>query len=76
MTTPVYGFSIVINLLKLKLIVRCIANYNEQFYKYEKMFFKYLYYYMRNFCNLIGLEQLYFSLIWNTYMWKLQTFCG
>ena len=24
------------------------------------------YYYMRNFCNLIGLEQWYFSLIWNT----------
>ena len=35
-----------------------------------------LYYSMRNFWNLIGLEQLYFSLIWNTYMWKLQTFCG
>jgi len=35
-----------------------------------------LYYYMRNFCNLIGLEQWYFSLIWNTYMWKLQTFSG
>ena len=35
-----------------------------------------LYYYIRNFCNLIGLEQWYFSLIWNTYMWKLQTFCG
>ena len=35
-----------------------------------------LYYYMRNFCNLIGLEQWYFSLIWNTYMWKLQTSCG
>ena len=35
-----------------------------------------LYHYMRNFCNLIGLEQWYFSLIWNTYMWKLQTFCG
>jgi len=32
-----------------------------------------LYFYMR---NLIGLEQWYFSLIWNTYMWKLQTFCG
>ena len=31
-----------------------------------------LYYYMRNFCNLIILEQWYFSLIWNTYMWKLQ----
>ena len=25
-----------------------------------------LYYYMRNFCTLIGLEQWYFSLIWNT----------
>ena len=24
-----------------------------------------LYYYIRNFCNLIGLEQCYFSLIWN-----------
>ena len=35
-----------------------------------------LYYYMRNFCNLIGLEQWYFSLIWNTYMWKLQPFVG
>ena len=35
-----------------------------------------LYYYMRNYCNLIGLEQWYFSLIWNTYMWKLQTFRG
>ena len=38
--------------------------------------FKRLYYYMKNFCNLIGLEKWYFSLIWNTYMWKLQTFCG
>ena len=27
-----------------------------------------LYYYMRNFYNWIGLEQWYFSLIWNTYM--------
>ena len=36
--------------------------------------FRGLYYYMRNFCNLIGLEQWYFSLIWNTYMWKLQPF--
>ena len=36
--------------------------------------FEKLYYYMRNYCNLIGLEQWYFSLI--TYMWKLQTFCG
>ena len=34
-----------------------------------------LYYYMKNFCNFIGLEQWYFSVIWNTYMWKLQTFC-
>ena len=38
--------------------------------------FSALYYYMRNFCNLIGLEQWYFSLIWNTYMWKLQNLCG
>ena len=33
--------------------------------------FNLLYYYMRNFCNLIGLDQWYFSLIWNTYMWKI-----
>ena len=38
--------------------------------------FQRLYYYMRNFCNLIGFEQWYFNLIWNTYMRKLQTFCG
>ena len=38
--------------------------------------FSILYYYRRNFCNLIGLERWYFSLIWNTYMWKLQTLCG
>ena len=38
--------------------------------------FRLLYYYMRNSCNLIGSEQWYYSLIWNTYMWKLQTFCG
>ena len=38
--------------------------------------YHHLYYYMTNFFNLIGLEQLYFSLIWNTYMWILQTFCG
>ena len=38
--------------------------------------YMHLYYYMRNFCNLIGWEQWYFSLIWNTYMWKLQTFWG
>ena len=35
-----------------------------------------LYCYMINFFNLISLEQWYFSLIWNTYMWKLQTFYG
>ena len=38
--------------------------------------FKGLYYYMRDYCNLIGLKQWYFSLIWNTYMLKLQTFFG
>ena len=38
--------------------------------------FRLLYYYMRNFCNLIGSEQWYYSFIWNTYMSKLQTFCG
>ena len=49
-------------------------------HKYHECYFEIvvrnLYYYMRNFYNLIGLEQWYFSLIWNTYMWKLQTFCG
>ena len=35
----------------------------------------YLYYYMRNNCNLTGLQLRYFSLIWNTYMWKLQNLC-
>ena len=42
----------------------------------ETVKYSLLYYYMINFCNLIGLEQWYFNLIWNTYMWKLQTFCG
>ena len=44
----------------------------------QKQLIKYdtLYYYMRNFCNLIGLEPWYFSLIWNTYMWKLPPFAG
>ena len=41
-----------------------------------QIWFQVLYYYMRNFCNLIGLEQWYFCLLWNTYKWKLQTFCG
>ena len=36
---------------------------------------KFLIYYIRSFCNLIGLDQWYFTLIWDTYMWKLQTFC-
>ena len=35
------------------------------------------YYCMRNFYYLIGLQRLYFSSIWNTYVWKLQlTFAG
>ena len=38
--------------------------------------YHYLHYYMKNFCKFIGLEQWYFSLIWNIYMWKLQTFHG
>ena len=33
-------------------------------------------YYLRHFCNFIGSEQRYFSLIWHTYMWKLKTLCG
>ena len=48
--------------------VSCLSHISQEF--------SLLYYYMRNFCNLIGLEQWYFSLIWNTYMWKLQTFYG
>ena len=36
--------------------------------KFGEKLFQTLYYYMRNFCNLIGLKQWYFSLIWNTYM--------
>ena len=40
------------------------------------VFNEYLYYYMRIFCNLTGLEQYYFSKIWHTYMWKLQSLCG
>ena len=35
-----------------------------------------LYYFVRNFFNLVGLEQWYFSLIWNTCMWKIQNVCG
>ena len=38
--------------------------------------FSLLYYYMKNYCNLIGSEQWHFSFIWNTYMWKLPTFWG
>ena len=52
------------------------ATVRQHFYRAGSTVFYRLYYYMRNFCNLIGLEQWYFSLIWNTYMWKLQTFCG
>ena len=33
-----------------------------------------LYYYKRNFYNLIGLEQWYFNSIWNTYMYMWKTF--
>ena len=31
---------------------------------------------MRNLWYLVGWEQWYFSIIWDTYMWKLQTFSG
>ena len=31
---------------------------------------------MRNYGNLTGLEQWYFSLIWNAYMWNYKTFAG
>ena len=43
---------------------------------YVRMLLLHLYNNMKNFCNFIGLEQWYLSLIWNTYKWKLQTFCG
>ena len=52
------------------LLFPCPWATQEWIYKEEVVIV--LYYYMRNFCNLIGLEQWYFSLIWNTYMWKLQ----
>ena len=36
-------------------------------------YFRSLHYYMKSFCNLIAfIEQRYFRLIWDTYMWKLQ----
>ena len=37
---PVYGFSIAIELLTLKLIERCKVICYKQFYKYERMLFK------------------------------------
>ena len=54
----------------------CISfrNWNEKTEKSWKDF-TVLYYYMRSFCNLIGLEQWYFSLIWNT-CWKITSLCG
>ena len=39
-------------------------------------FFLNLYYYVRSFYNLSGVEQWYFSLIWNTWMWKFEPFVG
>ena len=52
-------------------------NYNfSNLNGYQLPWFQPLNYYMRNFCNLIGLEQWYFSLIWNTHRWKLQPFVG
>ena len=49
------------------ILVRSINNENIC----AELQYLYMYYYMRNFFNLIGLEQWYFSLIWNTYHWKL-----
>ena len=51
-------------------------NKPQKGYDNKFFIFQLLYYYTRNFCNLIGLDQWYFSLIWNTYMWKLQIFFG
>ena len=43
---------------------------------FQSFVLRLLYYHMGNFYYLIGLEQWYFSLIWKTYMWKLQTVWG
>ena len=56
------------------MLVKMSKNVNNDVSKDSLIVLCFLYHYMRNFCNLIGLEQWYFSLIWNTYMWKLQTF--
>ena len=48
--------------------VRIYSSMREGGEKNRNILLCYLYYYMKNFCNLIGLEQWYFSLIWNTYM--------
>ena len=67
---------------KMPWMLYCLNNSGTRFLSTESWnysiswWFLSLYHYVRNFCNLIGLEQWYFSLIWNTYMWKLQTFCG
>ena len=61
---------------KINVIIACCEDVYGRYciQKSENDHFHPLYYYMRNFCKLIGLEQWYFSLIWNIYMWKLQTF--
>ena len=41
----------------------------------DRIWFQNLYYYMRNLCNLIGLEQWYFSLIWNTLLHEMFVTC-
>ena len=41
----------------------------------DRIWFQNLYYYMRNLCNLIGLEQWYFSLIWNTLLREMFVTC-
>ena len=43
--------------------------------KQEVTFYR-LYYFMRNFCNLIDLEHWYFSLIWNTTCENYKAFAG
>ena len=48
----------------------------KMFIPFSLIQFLFLYYYMTNFCNLIGLEQWYFSLIWITYMWNYKPFAG
>ena len=58
---PLWYFTIAINCKELRVTLSSINNQHKAVYGRS-------YFYMTNFCNLIGLEQWYFSLIWSTYM--------